>query len=70
MCMATAYLSEGTGSVVLLKEVASVVIEGQEVQVMSLFGEEKNLRGRIREVDFLHSTVLFEGQVVQGETDK
>jgi len=68
--MATAYLGEATGSAVLLKDVASVVIDGQEVQVTSLFGEEKNLRGRIKEVDFLHSTVLFEGQVVQGDTDE
>ncbi len=67
MCMATAYLKEGSHQMVLLDEVAFIDIDRKSVRVRSLFGKEKVFRGVIKEVDFLSSTVLFEKETPEEE---
>ena len=63
MCMATAYLIEGSHQMVLLEEVAFIDIDGKSIRARSLFGKKKDFRGVIKEVDFLHSTVLLEKEI-------
>ena len=65
MCMATAYLKEGSHQMVLLDEVAFIDIDRKSVRVRSLFGKEKDFQGAIKEVDFLHATVLLEKETPQ-----
>ncbi len=69
MCMATAYLKNGSRKKLLLQEVASIELSGETLVMQSLFGKQKKIRGSILEVDFLSSTVLLEGQVSHEEAE-
>jgi predicted RNA-binding protein len=60
MCMATAYLKQGSRKEVLLAEVAYVQPEGDSLLLKPLFGEQRCVRATIREIDFLNSTILLE----------
>jgi len=60
MCMANAYLKRGTEKALILEDVAAIRCEGDELYLKPLFGEEKRIKGKIREIDFLDSRILFE----------
>lgn len=59
MCLAAAY--EGMESEQpILRDVAHVRSNGHEIELETLFGEKKVLRGRIREIDFMSSRLIIE----------
>ena len=60
MCMANAYLKRGTEKTLILKDVATIRCEGDELCLKPLFGAEKRIKGKIREINFLDSRILFE----------
>lgn len=60
MCMATAYLRQGSGRERVLEEVAYLQLDGGTVLLKPLLGEQKRVRATIREIDFLSSTILLE----------
>ncbi len=56
MCLARLY--EATkGDEPVLEDVAYMVIDGDRVEVETLFGEKRILHATVREVDFLNSSV-------------
>jgi len=59
MCLATAYLSEGSGEPVL-RDIAYMRFDGDSVELETLFGEEKVIPGRVREVDFSTSKIILD----------
>jgi predicted RNA-binding protein len=63
--MANAYLKRGTEKTLILKDVATLRCEGDELYLKPLFGGEKRIRGRIREIDFLDSRILFEQELTE-----
>ena len=59
MCMAKLY--ENTkGDNPILADIAYMVIDGDRVEVETLFGERRIFQGKVREVDFLKSRVQLE----------
>jgi len=58
--MASAYLKRGSEKELILEEVAALRCEGDELHLKPLFGEEKCIKGKIREIDFLDSRILLE----------
>lgn len=60
MCMASAYLKRGSEKKLILKEVATLRCDGDELYLKPLFGEEKHIKGKVKEIDFLNSRILFE----------
>jgi predicted RNA-binding protein len=59
MCLAKLY--QGTESdEPILEEIAHVVIDGNRLELESLFGERKVLMGIVREIDFMKSRVVIE----------
>ncbi len=59
MCLAKVY--EATeGDKPILEDIAYMIIEGERVEVETLFGERKVLQGRVRQIDFLKSRVQLE----------
>jgi predicted RNA-binding protein len=60
MCLANAYLKKGSHEELIVKEVASLRTEGDELHLKSLFGEEKSIKGKIKEIDFINSHILLE----------
>jgi len=61
MCLSKAFLDNNGEQELLLEEVASLKVEGDSLLLRTLFGEEKKLKGRVREVDFMKHTILLDG---------
>lgn len=60
MCLGKAYLEKNGERELILESVALVEIQGKKLRLSSLFGEEKEVEARIREVDFENSKVILE----------
>jgi len=59
MCLARVY--EATkGDEPILEDIAYMTIDGDRVEVETLFGEKKVFHGKVRQVDFLNSRVHLE----------
>ncbi len=60
MCLAKAYIGKKTESDLLMEEIASIKVEDGKLLVTSLFGEQKEVAARIREIDFKSSDIFLE----------
>ena len=56
MCQLTAYMGQGDHQELLLEDVTVVTVNGETVQLTSLFGESREVQGSIR---LLKSNTLF-----------
>jgi len=59
MCLATAYLNKGSEEPIL-RDIAHMRLDGESVEMETLFGEERVILGRVLEVDFSTSKVILE----------
>jgi predicted RNA-binding protein len=59
MCMAKLYEGKEAAKPIL-EDIAYMMIDGDRVEVETLFGEKKVFRGKVREIDFLKSRVQLE----------
>ena len=59
MCMAKVYETIESDKPVL-EDVAYIIIEGDRVEIATLFGETRVFQGKVREIDFLKSRVQLE----------
>ncbi|MEE8470480.1 MAG: CooT family nickel-binding protein [Dehalococcoidia bacterium] len=59
MCLAAAYKSRDSDEP-FLREIAHIGLEGDFIELETLMGEKKTLRGRIAEIDFMRSRVIIE----------
>ena len=59
MCLAAAY--QGTQSdQPILQEIAHMTLDGNVIELETLFGEKKVLRGKLKEIDFMDSRIIIE----------
>ena len=61
MCLAAAYQSVESDQPVLQK-IAHVRINGNRIELETLFGDREVLQGEIREIDFVNSKLIIETQ--------
>jgi predicted RNA-binding protein len=61
MCQTTAYIIEGEKEILLLQDVVSVKPEDGTLRITNLFGEEKTVAGRIKQIDMLAHKIIIEG---------
>lgn len=61
MCLAKVYKSTDDDTAVL-EDGAHMEIEGDRIEVETLFGERRAFRGKLRQIDFLKSRVELEVQ--------
>lgn len=68
MCLAKVYQVIESDEPIL-EEIAHVKIDGNQLELESLFGERKVLMGTVREIDFMKSRVVIEkrSQIIEGE---
>ena len=59
MCLATAY-KRSQPDLPLLQEIAHVHIKGDNVELESLFGDNKVIKGRLAEIDFTASKIIID----------
>jgi predicted RNA-binding protein len=60
VCDLKAYVRNNDGEELVLEAVNNIRIEGGEVVLRSLFGEEKRIRGEVREVSLTKNRVILE----------
>ncbi|MCK4682802.1 CooT family nickel-binding protein [Candidatus Bipolaricaulota bacterium] len=60
MCLASVHKGKGSEKENLLEEVALIRFEGEKLLLRTLFGEERAIKAKIKEIDFMNSTVLIE----------
>jgi predicted RNA-binding protein len=59
MCLAAAYIGEGSEQPIM-QEIARLRIDGDMIEIETLFGEGKVIQGRVAEIDFMKSRVVIE----------
>jgi len=60
MCEAHAYLLKEEGEEKLLESVDLLEVEGDEIRMVNIFGEQKILKARIRSYNGTESRILLE----------
>lgn len=60
MCLAKAYLSNDEESEFILEDIARLTVEGNNLNLRTLFGEQKEIRGIVKEVDFQNARIIIE----------
>lgn len=59
MCMAKLYETT-EGDQPILEDIAYMIVEGDRIEVETLFGERRVFHGKVRKVDFIKSEVNVE----------
>ena len=60
MCLSKAYVKKNGDRELLMEEVASVKIEDNKLLFTTLFGEQKEVRASIRQIDFMTHSIFLE----------
>lgn len=68
MCLARAYLNRGDGEPIL-RDIAHIRLDGNSVEMETLFGEEKVISGRVLEIDFSTSEIILDVPIGVHPTD-
>jgi predicted RNA-binding protein len=59
MCLSKAYLLKDEERELVLEEVSSVKSEGDKLLLKTLFGEQKEIKAEIKEIDFMTHNILL-----------
>lgn len=59
MCLASAYFNNENGQLIL-KDIAHLKLNGDNVELETLFGEGKSVPGKVIGVDFFSSKIFLE----------
>jgi predicted RNA-binding protein len=62
MCQSNAYFAQDGEEELILEDVISVKPEGDRIQLVSLFGEQKTINAKIKFIDLIHHKIIFEKQ--------
>lgn len=60
MCLSKAYLRRNGERELLMEQVTSVDIADDKLVLKTLFGEQKEIVGKLRQVDFIASAIILE----------
>jgi len=60
MCLSKVYFDRGGRKEILLDEVASVIVDDGRLQLKTLFGEQKEINARIKEIDLVGHSIRLE----------
>lgn len=60
MCLSNAYVKSNGERELLMEQVTSVDITGDKIVLKTLFGEQKEVVGKLRQVDFIANAIILE----------
>ena len=60
MCETNAFLRSGGAEEMLLESLSKIEVKGDSLQLFNIFGDRKELQGRIVEINFQGGKVLVE----------
>ena len=61
MCQTAVYVVHEGKEELVLQDVVNITPEGATLKLVNLFGEEKVLEGRIRQIDLLSHRIIVRG---------
>jgi predicted RNA-binding protein len=64
MCLSKAYIDKGDGRELVMEEIASVDIDDGRLRLRSLFGEEREVVAKVKEINFVTNSMLLEDKQV------
>ena len=62
MCLSKAFFERDGERQLIAEEVTSIEFSGETLRLKTLFGEQKEIGARVREIDFLTHSILLEEQ--------
>ncbi|MBS3787844.1 CooT family nickel-binding protein [Candidatus Bipolaricaulota bacterium] len=60
MCLSKAYLASEEGEELILDEVSSVENEGGTLLFTNILGEEREVEGEVKSIDFMENKIVLE----------
>ena len=60
MCLSKAYVDTGGKRELLAEEVASLGFDKDKLLLKTLFGEQKEVKANIKQIDFMTHTIILE----------
>lgn len=66
MCLSKAYVEKNGDGELLLEDIASVQIEDNKLLFKTLFGEQKEVKASIRQIDFMTHSIYLENLKAEG----
>lgn len=60
MCQSSVYAIDGEREELLLEDVALVEVDGDRVELKSLFGEPLSIRAQIKEINLVKHKIILE----------
>ena len=60
MCLSKAYVEINGERELLMEELSSVEIKNNKLLLTTLFGEQKEIRAGIKQIDFLNHSIILE----------
>ena len=62
MCLAKAYMAQAEDEIIL-EDIARLRIEGNKIHLATLFGEQKEIEGTLKIVDFQGARIIIESSL-------
>lgn len=62
MCESTVILKKGRKKEVVMKDVIQVSVKGEDIEVVGILGDSKNVRGNISKIDLSGHEIIIEGK--------
>jgi predicted RNA-binding protein len=62
MCLATAYIENNGQKEEVMRDVAWIEFEGEAVGLMTLMGDKKVIQAKIKRIDLMDASIMFEGK--------
>ncbi len=60
MCLSKAYVEKNGDRELLMEEIASVEIEDNKLLFKTLFGEQKEVEAKVRQIDFMTHSIFLD----------
>lgn len=62
MCESTVILKKGNKKEIVMKDVIQVLVKGEDIKVIGILGDSKNLQGNITKIDLSGHEIIIEGK--------
>jgi len=59
MCLGKAYIEAGDKRELVLDSIALMEIDGNKVRLSTIFGEQKEMEARVKQIDFEGSRIIL-----------
>ncbi len=62
MCQSSVYILDGEDEELVMEQVVSLDVDGDQINMRSLFGEPLSLAARVTQIDLVKNRIILEGR--------